>query len=273
MIHPRLRAGLLVLTGSVVAAFFLFPYFVMVLTAMKPSNELVTIPPRLFPSTWRWENFGDVFHVAPIGQNLKISLIVASLSTLITISAALPAAHYTARNRFRGRRLFLAVILATQMFSPIVLVIGLYREFVQLGLVDTYWALVITNAAFNLGVAIWVLHASFQAIPVELEDAARVDGSSRLGAMARVALPLALPGVATAAIICFIAAWNEYVIALTLINSPGNQPLTLGVTSFFGRQQVEWQFAFATCVLAIIPVVVLFGLIERHLRGGLAAVR
>jgi multiple sugar transport system permease protein len=266
-----MRTWLLVAAGALAAAFFLFPYFVMLMTALKPEGELVTIPPRLFPSDWTWRNFVDVWDAAPIAQNLKVTLIVASCSTALTVIAAAPAAYYTARNEFRGRRLYMNLVLITQMFSPIALLIGLYREFLQIDLVDNYWALVITNAAFNLAFTIWILNAYFKNIPVELEQAAWMDGCTRPQALRRIVIPLAAPGLVTAIIFCFIAAWNEYVIALTLINTSENQPLTLGVTSFIGLNKTEWQFLFAASLIAIVPVVVLFGLIERYLISGLTA--
>jgi multiple sugar transport system permease protein len=265
------RTGLLVVAGALAAAFFLFPYLVMLLTALKPEGELVTIPPKLFPQHWTPSNFLDVWKAAPIAQNLKVTLIVASCSTALTVLAAAPAAYYTARNEFRGRRLYMNLVLITQMFSPIALLIGLYREFLQIDLVDNYWALVITNAAFNLAFTVWILNAYFKNIPVELEQAAWMDGCTRPQALRRIVIPLAAPGLVTAIIFCFIAAWNEYVIALTLINTSENQPLTLGVTSFIGLNKTEWQFLFAASLIAIVPVVVLFGLIERYLISGLTA--
>jgi multiple sugar transport system permease protein len=265
------RSSLLSAAGALIATFFLFPYLVMLFTALKRDDELVTIPPRLLPQNWTPANFLDVWDAAPIAQHLKVTLIVASASTALTVVAAAPAAYYTARNEFRGRRLYMNLVLITQMFSPIALLIGLYREFLQIGLVDSYWALVLTNAAFNLAFTIWILNAYFKNIPAELEQAAWMDGCTRRQALTRIVLPLAAPGLVTAVIFCFIAAWNEYVIALTLINTPENQPLTLGVTSFIGLNETEWQYLFAASLIAVVPVVVLFGLIERYLIAGLTA--
>jgi multiple sugar transport system permease protein len=267
----RMRTPLLVAAGALTALCMLFPYVVMALTALKPDTELISIPPRLLPDHWAFENFLDVWKVAPLWQHLKVTLIVAGVSTVITLLAALPAAYYTARFSFRGRGAFLGLVLVTQMFSPIALVIGLYREFLMMGLVDSYVALIITNAAFNLAFTIWILNAFFRSIPEEIEQAAMVDGCTRLGALVRVVLPLALPGIVTSVIFSFIAAWNEYVIALTLINTPENQPLTLGITSFIGLNQTQWQYLFAASVIAIVPVVILFATIERYLVSGLTA--
>jgi multiple sugar transport system permease protein len=265
------RLWLLMIAGGVTAVFFLFPYAVMLLTALKPDHELITVPPKLFPQHWEFKNFVDVWKAAPIGRNLVVTLIVAGASTVIAVAAALPAAYYTARRRFRGRQAYLYLVLITQMFSPIALLVGLYREFLRVGLVDSIWSLVITNAAFNLAFTVWLLNAYFESIPVELEEAAWVDGASRRRTLVQVVLPLALPGVVTSVIFSFISAWNEYVIALTLINSAHNQPLTVGVTAFMGLNHTQWQYLFATSLLAIVPVVILFGLIERYLVSGLTA--
>ena len=149
--------------------------------------------------------------------------------------------------------------------------VGLYREFFELDLVNTYAALILTNAAFNLAFAIWILRAFFASIPREIEEAAAVDGCGRLGTLCRGILPLSLPGLATAVIFAFIAAWNEYIVALTLMTSPERKPLTVGITSYVTAYVQHWNHLFAASVIAIVPVVVLFALIERHLVGGLTA--
>ena len=196
---------------------------------------------------------------------------MALASTAIVVLAATPAAYYTARHRFPGRSAFLVLVLATQMFSPTALVVGLYRQFFELDLVNTYSALILTNAAFNLAFAIWILRAFFASIPREIEEAAAVDGCSRLRTLVQIVLPLARPGLVTAIIFAFIAAWNEYIVALTLMTDPDKRPLTVGVTSYVTAYVQHWNHLFAASVIAIAPVVALFALIERHLVAGLTA--
>jgi multiple sugar transport system permease protein len=193
------------------------------------------------------------------------------MSTIIVVLAATPAAYYTARHRFPGRSAFLLIVLVTQMFSPTALVVGLYRQFFNLGLVDTYAALILTNAAFNLAFAIWILRAFFASIPREIEEAALVDGCGRFRTLVQVVLPLSLPAIVTAVIFAFIAAWNEYIVALTLMADPTRKPLTVGITAYVTAYVQHWNHLFAASVLAIVPVVVLFATIERHLVGGLTA--
>ncbi len=203
--------------------------------------------------------------------SLQVTLVIAGASTLIVVLVSIPAAYYTARHTFRGRTLFLLLVLVTQMFAPTALVVGLYREFLQLNLVNSYLALILVNAGFNLAFSIWILQGYFTSIPVELEEAAMLDGLGRFGSMMRVTLPLAMPGIVTAVIFTFIAAWNEFVVALTLTTTPDHQPLTVTLDRFIGAYHIDWQFLFAGSIFAVVPVVVLFALIERYLVGGLTA--
>ena len=264
------RAGL-ALAGLLVALLVLSPYLVMLLTALKPAAELRTSPPRLTPVLWHWESFTGVLRDPDFLTWLRVSLVVACGSTAIVLLAAVPAAYYTARHRFRGRQAFLLLVLVTQMFSPTALVVGLHREFFELDLINTYGALILTNAAFNLAFAVWILRAFFASIPREIEEAAAVDGCGQLRMLWKIALPLSRPGIVTALIFSFIAAWNEYIVALTLMTDPDKKPLTVGITSYVTAYVQHWNSLFAASVIAIVPVVVLFALIERHLVAGLTA--
>jgi len=274
-VRPRARSAgrraVLCGVGLALALVALAPYVVMVCTALKPDSELRITPPRLTPIEWQPGNFRVVLGDPGFRAWLKASLIVALTSTLIVLLVGTPAAYYTARHRFRGRSAFLVLLLVTQMFSPTALVVGLYRQFFELGLVDTYAALILTNAAFNLAFAVWILRAFFAAIPREIEEAAAVDGCGRLRALVEIVLPLSLPALVTAAIFAFIAAWNEYIVALTLMTDPARKPLTVGITSYVTAYIQHWNYLFAASVIAIVPVVVLFASIERHLVGGLTA--
>ena len=261
----------LALAGLLLGALVLSPYVVMLLTAVKPAVELRTSPPRLTPIDWQWGHFADVMRDPDFLTWLRVSLIVAAASTALVLLAAVPAAYYTARHQFRGRTAFLVLVLVTQMFSPTALVVGLHREFFELDLINTYLALVLTNAAFNLAFAIWILRAFFASIPREIEEAAAVDGCGRVRVLWKIVLPVSRPGLVTALIFSFIAAWNEYIVALTLMTDPDKKPLTVGITSYVTAYVQHWNSLFAASVIAIVPVVVLFALIERHLVAGLTA--
>jgi multiple sugar transport system permease protein len=255
----------------VLAAIFVFPYLEMVITSLRPSNELRDN--TFLPHHYEWHNFIDVWKLnsPPLGANLRVTLIVAACATLLVLLVSLPAAYYTARYRYRGRKAFLLLVLVTQMFQPASLVVGLYREFYSFSLLDTIWVLILVNAAFNLAFAVWILTAYISSIPEELEEAAMIDGSGRIGALFRVTLPLAMPGVVTAMIFTFISAWNEFIMGLTLTTTPSKQPLTVGIDSFIGAYGVAWNQLFAGSVIAIIPVIILFAVIERRVVSGLTA--
>ncbi|MFM6842125.1 MAG: carbohydrate ABC transporter permease, partial [Candidatus Planktophila sp.] len=149
--------------------------------------------------------------------------------------------------------------------------VGIFREIVAFKLVDTYLALILVYSAFNMAFSIWILSSFFASIPKEVEEAAWIDGCSRFTTLTKIVLPLALPGLVTAFIFTFIAAWNEFVIALTLTSSPEHEPLTVGLTALIGQYQVQWNYLFAGSLIAIVPVVILFALIEKWLVGGLTA--
>jgi len=271
--HKRFTGKKVTLTISAWTMGFLFfaPYLQMLLTALKPKEEITAIPATYLPKKWAFDNFIGVWKEIPLMGFIKSSFIISISATIIVIFIAVPAAYYVARNNFRGKKLFLLLVLVTQMFAPTALVVGIFREIVKLNLVDTYLALILIYAAFNMAFSIWILSSFFASIPQEIEEAAWIDGCNRFTTLTRIVLPLALPGLVTAFIFTFIAAWNEFVIALTLTSSPEHEPLTVGLTSLIGQYQVQWNYLFAGSIIAIVPVVVLFALIEKWLVGGLTA--
>jgi multiple sugar transport system permease protein len=267
----RARRYVLPLAGLAVTLAFLSPYIVMLLDAFRTSSDVVTTPASFLPREWKFSTFGDVLSDSRFLAWLKTSLIVASASTAIVLVVAVPAAYFTARFRFPGRTVFLLLVLITQMFSPTSLVVGIYREFFELNLVNTYLAIILTNSAFNLAFAIWILNGFFSSIPQEVEEAANLDGCGRFGTLWRIMLPLTLPGLVTAVVFTFIAAWNEYVVALTLMHDDNKKPLTVGINSYVTGYEQHWDQLFAASLIAIVPVVILFATIEKHLVGGLTA--
>ena len=170
-----------------VAVIFLLPYLEMVITALRPAKELYGRD--YLPHTFAWSNLTNMWGTAfGILSSVRVSLEIALGATLLVLLVALPAAYYTSRRRFRGRNLFLLLVLATQMLQPTALIVGIYKEFLSFGLlnINPVWSLILVNAGFNLAFAIWILNAYIGSIPVELEEAAMVDGNGRLGALFRV---------------------------------------------------------------------------------------
>jgi multiple sugar transport system permease protein len=269
---PSLKTAIIAVVAYIVAVIFVLPYLEMLITAVRPSNQLYAR--NYLPTHFAWSNLTNMWGSAyGILSSLRVSLEIALGATILVLLVSLPAAYYTSRRRFRGRGLFLILVLATQMLQPVALIIGIYKQFLNLGLLNLnpVWSLVLVNAGFNLAFSVWILNAYISSIPVELEEAAMVDGHSRLGAMFKITLPLAMPGIVTALIFTFIAAWNEFITALTLTNSPSDYPLTVRMDSFIGAYQIDWQHLFGASVVATIPVFILFALIEGRVVGGLTA--
>ena len=254
-----------------IAWLFVYPYINMFLTSVKSHDELYATPTTYLPRVWQWRNYIDVWDNAPIASFLKSSLIVSLSATILVLIVSVPAAYFISRYRFKMRGPFLLLVLTTQMFSPTALIIGIFREVDFFKLLDSYLALIILNAGFNLAFAIWLLSGFFSSIPVEIEEAALIDGCTRVQALRRVTLPIALPGLVTAVIFTFVAAWNEFTIALTIMSSVDKKPIPVGITQFIGQYDIAWEFLFTSTIIAIIPVVILFISIEKYLVCGLTA--
>jgi multiple sugar transport system permease protein len=265
---PRLRTIILAGSAYVIGLVFLLPYIEMIITALRPAGEIKDRD--YLPHHFDFSNFTNIWSTG-LGTNLSVSLEIAIGSTALVLLVAIPAAYYTARRDFRGKKIFLLLVLITQMFQPTAMIVGIYREFLTFNMIDSVWALILVNAGFNMAFAVWILNAYFGAIPKEIEEAAVVDGCSRVGAMFRVIIPLAMPGIVTALIFTFIAAWNEFIVALTLISSLNKQPLTVKTSDYIGQYSTDWQHLFAGSVIATIPVIILFALIEGKVVSGLTA--
>ena len=254
-----------------ISLFILYPYFVMFTTALKSRNEIFAMDGRLFPIKALWSNFADIWVKAPMAKYMVNSVIIAAGSTAIAMVCGIPAAYALARMRFKGQTAFLGFIIVSQMFAPVVLLIGIYKVMQVLNLTNSLLGLIFINAAFNQAFTIWLLRGTFLSISAEMEQAATIDGCNRIQAMFKVLLPVAAPGIVTTLIFIFINAWNEYTVALCLISTETIKPLTVGINIFNGYNMIEWQYLFAASIFAIIPVVILFMSIEKNLTSGLTA--
>ena len=249
----------------------LFPFYVMLITSLKSAGEIFTIPPTWLPKAPTLANYVEVWRAIPLARFFVNSLIIALGAAALTLLCAVPGGYAIARYQFPGRAVILYAILVTQMFSPVVVIITLFKVLTAYRLLNTYTALIVTNAAFALAFSLWMLAGFFQAVPREVEEAARIDGCTTAEVILRVLVPLAAPGVATTVIYTFILAWNEFIFGLTFTSSVRMQPLTVGLASFISRFSVDWNYLMAGSLLATLPVIVLFLLVERHLVKGLSA--
>jgi multiple sugar transport system permease protein len=267
------RVILRMAAGAAVLVVFVLPYTIMFFGSVKTKAQIRSVDPTYFPVEWHWENYLTMWSTpeTPLVQNLISTVVIAVSATLLVLLVALPAAYITARFRFPGRGAFLFLVIVTQMLQPAVLTSGLFRQFVALDLIDTWLAMILINAAFNLSFAVWIMHSFFAAIPKEIDEAAQIDGARRLVTLFRINLPLVWPGIVTAIVFTFVACWNEFAASLVILQSAGNQPLAVALTKFVGQYETSWQYVFGVSIVAIVPVVVLFMLIERRLVGGLTA--
>ena len=262
---------LLYITVVIVCLVTLYPYFAMFCTALKSRAEIFSIDGTILPITAVWSNFADIWSKAPMANYMLNSILIAGGSTIIAMLCGIPAAYALARMKFKGQTAFLGFVIISQMFAPVVLLIGIYKVMSLLSLTDSIVGLIFINAAFNQAFTIWLLRGTFMGISPEMEQAATIDGCNRIQGMLKVLLPVAAPGIVTTLIFIFINAWNEYTVALCLISTAEKQPLTVGINIFNGYNMIEWQYLFAASLFAIVPVVILFMGIEKNLVSGLAS--
>jgi multiple sugar transport system permease protein len=262
---------LLYITVSFICIFILYPYFTMFVTALKSREEIFAANGTVFPIKAMWSNFAEIWKLAPMGNYMLNSILVASGSTAIAMVCGIPAAYALARMKFKGQTAFLGFIIVSQMFAPVVLLIGIYKVMSVFGMTNSVIGLVFINAAFNQAFTIWLLRGTFLSISEEMEQAAKIDGCNRMESMFKVLLPMAAPGIVTTLIFIFINAWNEYTVALCLISTDTLKPLTVGINIFNGYNMIEWQYLFAASLFATVPVVILFMCIEKNLTSGLTA--
>ncbi|MDO4606761.1 MAG: carbohydrate ABC transporter permease [Bowdeniella nasicola] len=263
--------GLRIFAGAVVLVLFVLPYLYMFTSSVKPKSEVTSVDPHFFPSDWQLSNYVSMWSTpeTPVFDNLVSTLVISIVATIVVLLVAMPAAYYTARYRFPGRGLFLFMVLLTQMLQPAVLVTGLMRQFLYLNLQDTWLAMILVNSAFNLSFATWIMHSFFASVPKEIDEAAQIDGAGRWKVLMHINLPLVWPGIVTAIIFTFVAAWNEFAASLVILSSAEKQPLSVALTKFIGQYDTSWQYVFGVSVVAIIPVVILFAVIEKRLVAGL----
>lgn len=257
--------GVLALVG-----FSVFPLFWMFITSVKPRAEILTPEPVLWPSTWEWGRYVTVIERG-FGTALVNSLWVSLTVTFLGVLVSVLAGYAFARTQLPLKRVLLVTVLSTQMFPLVAMIIPLFIVMRNLDLLGSLWGLIVAYLAFITPLMIWILRGFFLSIPADLEDAAMVDGCSRFGAMWRVVMPLAGPGVAAVSIFAWIAAWNELLFALTFIQSDSLRTLPVGLTYFAGRESTDHGAIMAASVLFTLPIVIFFLFVHKKLTTGLVA--
>jgi len=264
------RARRLLLHGAAagLAAQAVLPLLWMLSTSLKPPREVLATPPVLIPASPTLENFARLVTETAFVTYFRNSVLVSGLTVLLTMAVAAAGAYSLTRFRFPGRDAVARLILCTYMFAPIMIVIPIYIVARRLGIVNTHTALVLSYTSFCLPFSLWLLRAFFQSIPVELEEAAQVDGAGRVRALVHVVAPLALPGLIATSIFTFTLAWNDYIFTRILVASDELKTLPVGVQDLFSAAVVDWGLIMAAGTLITIPALAFFMAVQRHLVAG-----
>ena len=261
--------SLRLLAAAIVVINGFFPAVWILLTSLKTEAELVRKPITYLPHEAVLNNYVQAFTDQPLLKYLGNSLAVASVSTAVSLLVAALAAYAIARLNLRRRQLILTCIVASSMFPLVTLLVPIFETMRNLNLLNTYTALVLPYTVLSLPVCTLVLVSFFQSIPKDLENAAMIDGCTRLGALWRVVVPLAAPGVFTAGILAFVNAWDEFLLALSLNASASMRTLPVGISLYQGEFTFPWPVISAALVVAIVPIAVLIAVFQERVVGGL----
>ncbi|HEY7166612.1 MAG TPA: carbohydrate ABC transporter permease [Candidatus Binatia bacterium] len=265
-----MKRSLLLAGYVIVAVYCLFPFVWFVLTSLKTPGEITAIPPTVVPG------FQLNFYRSVLGEHhlpgyMANSLIVASTTTAITVAVGSLAAYAIARLQLKWAGAYLLLLLACSMFPQIAIAGPLWRLLDAVGLLNSYQGLIAAYIAFSLPLGTWILTIFFREVPREIEEAALVDGCTPLAALFKIVLPLAAPGMATAALLVFIQAWNEFFLALIILTDPDLQTLPVGIALFPGEYTMPWGEIAAASTLATLPLIILTLIFQRRIVRGLFA--
>jgi multiple sugar transport system permease protein len=249
-----------------------FPLVWMVITSVKPQFELFRIPPTFWPEQITFEHYARLLWETPFLLYMRNSLMLSTATTLLVVTVATLGAHSLVRFRYRGRERLAQLVLFTYLLPSVVLILPLYLMMVWIGVANSLLSLVIAYTTFALPYALWLLRSFMQGIPDDLENAALVDGATRMGAFFDVILPQALPGIISTSLFTFILSWNEYLYALVLVNTDEARPLTTGVMNMLiSAFNIEWSLLMAASVMMSLPLIIIFAFLQKFLTRGFGA--
>jgi ABC-type glycerol-3-phosphate transport system permease component len=260
-----LNYGFMIFLGFTMLA----PLFWMISTSLKVPSQVAAYPPIWIPKPVAWNNFPEAFSAAPFLLFFYNTFKVAIFETFGTLIVSSLAAFAFARLRFRGKEAAFLVLLATMMIPYTVRVIPLYAMFKMFGWIDTHIALIVPPILSNV-FGVFLLRQFFMSLPMELDEAARIDGASSFGIYSRIILPLSKPALATLGLFTFRTAWNQFLPALVFINSQKKYLITVGLTMFQGEHETAWNLMMAGAVISIIPIIILFASAQKYFIRGIA---
>jgi len=249
----------------------LFPFLWMLSTALKPVNETFQVPPTWIPKEPTLSAFREIFIIRPFGNYIMNGFIVSIGATVLSISVASFAAYAFARYRFKGSQIGMMILLASQMVPYVMVAIPLYVMFSKIGLLNTRLGLILADTAIAVPFSVFMLRSYFATLPEQLEEAAMIDGCTRIGAFYRVIIPLSVPGIFATAVYCFLLVWGEFLFAVILTDTDTARTVTVGLYTFIGQYLIQWNYLMAAITVVTIPVIVLFVWAQRYLVSGLTA--
>jgi multiple sugar transport system permease protein len=267
---PATRVFAIHLPAALIVLFALLPYAWMILTSLKPQADIAAFPVRWLPSSITLSHYGDLMARTEFASNLGHSFIVAAGAVLAGLGVSLPAAYAFSRFRFLGRSTMMVAFLVINMFPVVLIIIPLFVIMRQFNLIDTHAGIIAGHATFAIPFSIWMMTSYMNAIPRELDEAAAMDGASRLQTIRLVLLPIIAPGVATTAIYIFVASWNEYLFSM-MLSGEAVRTVTVALQLFIGEFSVQWGLLTAGGTIVALPVTILFLLVQRRLVSGLTA--
>jgi multiple sugar transport system permease protein len=253
-----------------IVAFAIAPYLWMVLTSIRPDSDLTTLPLSYVPSRVTFANYRTLLEQTSFAYNLWNSLVIAFGAVVVGLGTSVPAAYAFSRFRFRGRQALMTQFLVINMFPVVLLIIPLFVLMRNLHLLDTYFGVIIGHSTFAIPFAVWMLTSYMNGIPREVDEAAMMDGATRLETIRLVILPLLMPGIVTTAIYIFVTSWNEYLFAM-MFSGDNARTVTVALQLFIGEFTVQWGLLTAGGTLVAIPVTILFLIVQKRLVGGLTA--
>jgi multiple sugar transport system permease protein len=251
--------------------FALGPYLWMFLTSLKPVSDLFSLPVRYLPSEWSLQAYFDLFGKTDFMRFMKNSIIVAALTTILTLLISIPAGFSLSRHQFRAKRTILSLLIASQFFPSILLVLALFPIMKNMGLLQSLAGLVIVYSAFVTPFSIWLIKGFFDNIPREVDEAAKIDGCNEIQMLRHVLLPVVVPGIVASAAYIVIYSWNEFLFAVTFASNAKSNTLPVGLKTFIGDYVTRWDLLTAGGVISAIPILVFFLIIQRRLISGLTA--
>ncbi|HAN4738038.1 TPA: carbohydrate ABC transporter permease [Escherichia coli] len=251
----------------------LVPFFVMLMTSFKGAKEAISLHPTLLPQQWTLEHYVDIFNpmIFPFVDYFRNSLVVSVVSSVVAVFLGILGAYALSRLRFKGRMTINASFYTVYMFSGILLVVPLFKIITALGIYDTEMALIITMVTQTLPTAVFMLKSYFDTIPDEIEEAAMMDGLNRLQIIFRITVPLAMSGLISVFVYCFMVAWNDYLFASIFLSSASNFTLPVGLNALFSTPDYIWGRMMAASLVTALPVVIMYALSERFIKSGLTA--